>query len=111
MMRLGTLKYAAPLVLVFSLVFLSGIATTAVALQGASAPDMCCEREAGEQVPAGDFECTDLECSCLSCSVSILNAPLDLEASSPAPVAPPWSLASGIPSDHVISIDYPPEIV
>lgn len=112
-MRYGFTKYASFLVLVLSLVFFTGIASAAVALHGSPATDVCCEHDAEKQTPVqtpvDDSECSDMGCICLSCSVSVLSASIDLDTSFPKDGVFGWSQRMWAPSDHVTSIDYPPE--
>jgi len=105
------LKSAAPLVLLFALVFLTGVASASAAFYGPAETEHCCGKAAGEEFPSGEGECADPDCRCLSCSASILNdEPLILSS----PLAPPAScraLFRALSGDYIRAIDYPPEYV
>lgn len=101
-------KYTAPLVLFCALFLFSGVAISAVTLSGGVSVDLCCDAETKKQTPVDNSECADLECRCLTCSLSILHVNryfiLAPDGSSPL-----WQLGSALPSEHTLSIDYPPE--
>jgi len=105
------LKYAAPLMLVFALLFLSGAAQAAVAVSGAQAADICCEKEARPQAPEPEGDCADPGCRCLSCSASLLFETPMTQASVASSDSLPCSLARFLPPAPERSIDYPPEIL
>jgi len=108
-MRAFLFKSASLFVLLLSLSFFSGIAPAYVALSGTTAVDRCCADETDTPSPFSEGECTDPECRCLSCSSAILTL------SNPFPTSfwdEPTSLfatPTGLPSDYIPSIDYPPE--
>ncbi|WP_432823684.1 hypothetical protein [Trichloromonas sp.] len=105
------LKYAAPLVLLFALVSLSGAASVAAAFSGSPATDACCGQEADRQAPASEGECVDPGCFCPLCNVPILNS-LPLPVSSAREPDPSLcGLATGPSSGFSRCIDYPPEPV
>ncbi len=108
-MYISLSKYATPLMLLFALVFLTGAASLAVASTGSTSAELCCENEAEQHAPATEGECADPSCLCLSCSVSTHSIHPQLFADEPEPSAPLWQLASGLSSDYIQSIDYPPE--
>lgn len=102
-------KYAAALMMLFALVSLTGATSLAAAYSGEASADLCCEKEREQQAPANEGECADPGCLCPSCSVSNHNVNFQLFADSPDPDVPLWILASGLSSDYIRSIDYPPE--
>lgn len=105
------LKCSAPLVLLFALVFLTGVASISFASVGTAAADHCCDKAADGEFPAGSGECDDPDCRCLSCSASILNEEAFLPASSLEPPAPYRELFRVLAGDYIRAIDYPPEVV
>lgn len=103
------LTFAAPLVLLFALVMLTGAVTTLEALAGQAGTDACCRQVPETPEPLSGSECSDPGCGCLSCSVPVFfNNSLGSLTDSASQTR--WFWSSTIPSPPVSSIDYPPEL-
>jgi len=104
-------KIAAPMALLLALLVFSAAAIAAAPPPSPSQPDLCCAADAAPPAPvpapASEGECFD--CNCLSCSAALYHHTPPIDASLRDPGAPQWLLATVHPSDHIRSIDYPPE--
>jgi hypothetical protein len=110
-MLTSLMKIAAPLTLLLALIFLAGAVSAAVPLGGKAEASHCCEKEADEEAPSADGECTDPGCGCLSCSASLLSQIPRISSSTSEYRPLLWILTLSIPSAPGRSIDYPPEFL
>jgi hypothetical protein len=108
-MLTSLMKIAAPLTLLFALIFLAGAVSAAVPPAERAEVNYCCEKEAEEKVPPTGGECTDPGCGCLSCSASLLFQIPRISSSVSEYSLSPLFLARFIPSPPGRTIDYPPE--
>ncbi|PLX85574.1 MAG: hypothetical protein C0617_03500 [Desulfuromonas sp.] len=102
-------KIAAPLALLLALLVFSAAAIAAAPPPGSSQPDLCCAADAAPPAPPPVSEGECFDCNCLSCSAVLFHHTTPIDASLRDPDAPQWLLATVHPSDHIRSIDYPPE--
>ena len=105
------LKIAAPLMLLMTLVFLTGAVSATSSLAGKPKADPCCEKEAESDLPPAGGECADPGCGCLSCSVPLLFQAPPISPSISEYRPSPWTRVRSMPSAPGRSIDYPPEFL
>lgn len=98
----------ATLLLVVTLLTLSGLTATAETLFNAATANSCCDHDCDpDQPPAGP--CSTPDCPCFSCITMIVSPPLSLQYNSvelPHTLVTPQRYQS---SAYLRSIEYPPE--
>ena len=101
-------RIIAALMLVVSLLTLSGLTSTAAALMQAAAANSCCASDCAD-APAGP--CSTPDCPCFSCITMVMaTAPTVLRTSSGELLAFVSTQDFHL-SEYIASIEYPPETV
>lgn len=109
-MKKGPLRIVAVLLLAFTLLTLSGVASTAATLFDAQATQgSCCDADTDGEVPTGKVPCSTPDCSCFSCINFLIPVPPSLPATSLVQTSFHLSVQRSHICDFVRSIDYPPE--
>lgn len=106
-MKTTPFRIIACIVLVATLLLLSGLPSTAATLlQGATANSCCDQEENG--APAGP--CSTPDCHCYSCiTMDLAAAPFTILRATPERLSFQGSLQILHLCEYIVSIDYPPE--
>ncbi|MBJ6801469.1 hypothetical protein [Geomonas propionica] len=108
-MKRQFLRIFGALLLVVSLLTLSGVAATAATLAQDPVHVICCDT-GGEHPATGAGHSSSPDCPCFACITMILHAPVTVERAILAKETLPQHPPKGYPlSAFVRSIDYPPE--
>jgi hypothetical protein len=102
-------KFAVPLMLLLTLVSLSGIVSASVGMSSAVS-DLCCDTTDEQPAPVTDDDCTDHSCSHSCCNAFTLTSHVQLTSLPKDPETLQWAPISELSSGCIRSIDYPPEI-
>lgn len=103
----GPLRIIATLLLVVTLLTLSGLTATAATLVGAGTTHSCCD--SGCDDPPAPVPCSSPDCPCFSCITMVIYPSLTLQRSGAAGLLPQTTPKLHQLSAYVRSIDYPPE--
>lgn len=104
------LRTIAGLMLVISLLMLSGITATAGTLLGAAQSQSCCASDCHDSEGAPTpGSCSTPDCPCFACISMILSHTLTVERSVALELLSPISPLSYQLSAYIRSIEYPPE--
>ena len=108
-MKKGPLRIIASLLLIVTLLTLSGLTSTAGTLLTAATAKSCCDSGCDDAPPAAGGPCSTPDCPCFSCISMILSPSITVQRNSAG------ERFSQIPpkryqlSAYVRSIEYPPE--
>ena len=106
-MKKGPLRIIASLLLVVTLLTLSGLTATAGTLAGATASNSCCDHGCDDAPAPGP--CSTPDCPCFSCISMIVYPSLSIQRNSAELELPLVAPRRCQLSAYTRSIDYPPE--
>lgn len=106
-MKKGTLRIIAGLLLVVTLLTLSGLTATAGTLIAAATANSCCDHGCDDPTPAGP--CSTPDCPCFSCVSMIVSPHLTVQRNSNELLIPLVTPKRYQLSAYIRSIEYPPE--